>query len=141
VSAHVTAEWNSRRGSYLVAYLGCRPDTDEHALRRHMASAVADHLRPDVYVVRPTLPVTGHGKIDRRRLLDDTSGLSTAKSEDDACRVVVVNDEGQHAMWPSELPVPAGWRATDRFGTLGECRDYVARVWRDIRPLSACRTH
>ncbi|MEE1822053.1 MbtH family NRPS accessory protein [Streptomyces sp. BE20] len=52
---------------------------------------------------------------------------------------VVVNDEEQHALWPSGAPLPAGWRAEGFVGTEEECAAHVDRVWPDIRPLSLRR--
>jgi MbtH protein len=50
--------------------------------------------------------------------------------------LVLVNDEGQHSLWPSSIDVPAGWRivapATDRRTAL----DYVNLYWTDMRPSS-----
>ncbi|MFG2882786.1 MbtH family protein [Streptomyces sp. NPDC048297] len=49
---------------------------------------------------------------------------------------VVVNDEDQHALWPTFSDVPAGWRAV--FGPAGraECLEYVEQNWTDLRPRS-----
>jgi MbtH protein len=49
---------------------------------------------------------------------------------------VLVNDEGQHSLWPSFAEVPAGWTValpeTDRQA----CLDYVEENWTDMRPKS-----
>nr|QEO73667.1 mbtH-like protein [uncultured bacterium] len=49
---------------------------------------------------------------------------------------VLVNDEGQHSLWPSFADIPAGWTA--RFGpdTRDACVAYVEEHWTDLRPLS-----
>ncbi|WP_447007589.1 MbtH family protein [Saccharothrix isguenensis] len=49
---------------------------------------------------------------------------------------VLVNEEGQHSLWPSFADVPAGW--TSRFGpdTRDACVAYVEEHWTDLRPLS-----
>lgn len=49
---------------------------------------------------------------------------------------VVVNDEEQHALWPGDAPLPAGWRPEGFAGTEAECIAHVDEVWPDIRPLS-----
>ena len=57
--------------------------------------------------------------------------------DDDTARFrVLVNDEGQHSLWPLFARVPAGW--TVRFGPAGreECLDYVENHWEDMRPAS-----
>ena len=50
--------------------------------------------------------------------------------------LVLVNDEGQHSLWPSFAEVPAGWHTasgpTDRQAAL----DYVERNWTDLRQRS-----
>jgi MbtH protein len=49
---------------------------------------------------------------------------------------VVVNDEEQYSIWPTELDVPAGWRPVGHTGTQQECVAHIDEVWTDIRPLS-----
>jgi MbtH protein len=51
------------------------------------------------------------------------------------CRVVV-NEEEQYALWPTETPLPVGWRDTGFAGTAAACGEYVGRVWTDMRPRS-----
>ncbi|SCL28377.1 MbtH protein [Micromonospora nigra] len=50
--------------------------------------------------------------------------------------LVLVNDEGQHSLWPAFAEVPAGWRVaqgeTDRDAAL----EYVTNNWTDMRPAS-----
>lgn len=52
--------------------------------------------------------------------------------------LVLVNDEGQHSLWPTFRDAPRGW--TVAFGEGGrsraECLEYVESAWSDIRPLS-----
>jgi len=52
---------------------------------------------------------------------------------------VLVNHEGQHSLWPSDAPIPAGWSAV--FGPAGrdDCLAYVEAHWTDISPLSLAR--
>ncbi|MDB1088326.1 MbtH family NRPS accessory protein [Streptomyces sp. ACA25] len=49
---------------------------------------------------------------------------------------VLVNDEGQHSLWPSFSPVPDGWSpvlsGTDRESAV----EYVNTHWTDMRPRS-----
>ena len=49
---------------------------------------------------------------------------------------VLVNDEGQHSLWPSFADVPEGW--TVAFGPAGraECLEHVEQNWTDLRPAS-----
>lgn len=54
----------------------------------------------------------------------------------DADFLVLVNEEGQHSLWPAFAAVPAGW--TQRFGPQKKaaCVDYVNASWTDMRPAS-----
>ncbi|QMU70181.1 MbtH family protein [Streptacidiphilus sp. P02-A3a] len=63
--------------------------------------------------------------------------MSTNPFEDpDSTYRVLVNDEGQHSLWPSFAETPAGWTTvlaeTDRQSAL----DYVEAHWTDLRPRS-----
>ncbi|MBB5801696.1 MbtH protein [Saccharothrix ecbatanensis] len=49
---------------------------------------------------------------------------------------VLVNDEGQHSLWPSFADVPAGWTAKFGPDTRDACVAYVEKHWTDLRPLS-----
>lgn len=53
--------------------------------------------------------------------------------------LVLVNDEGQHSLWPSFADVPAGW--TSAFGPCGHqaALDYVTANWTDLRPAGLVR--
>jgi RimJ/RimL family protein N-acetyltransferase len=48
--------------------------------------------------------------------------------------LVVVNGEGQHALWPQSVGVPSGWQVTGFSGTEEDCLDHIAEVWTDMRP-------
>jgi MbtH protein len=50
--------------------------------------------------------------------------------------LVLVNDEGQHSLWPVFVEVPEGW--TSVFGKAGrdECLEYIETSWTDMRPKS-----
>lgn len=49
---------------------------------------------------------------------------------------VLVNDEGQHSLWPTFAAVPDGWTVAYRDGTLEACTQYVDENWTDMRPTS-----
>ncbi|WNF30923.1 MbtH family protein [Streptomyces sp. C11-1] len=50
--------------------------------------------------------------------------------------LVLVNDEGQHSLWPAFAEVPAGWAVAHPEDTRQACLDYVERNWTDLRPKS-----
>jgi MbtH protein len=49
---------------------------------------------------------------------------------------VVVNQEGQYSIWPSDRPLPPGWADGGKTGPREECLAFVDEVWTDMRPLS-----
>lgn len=50
--------------------------------------------------------------------------------------LVLVNDEGQHSLWPSFHDVPGGWNVVFGPEKRPGCLDYVEQNWVDMRPLS-----
>ncbi|MBH5338100.1 MbtH family protein [Streptomyces pactum] len=50
--------------------------------------------------------------------------------------VVLVNDEGQHSLWPSFIDVPAGWTVAHPEDTRAACLAFVEENWTDLRPKS-----
>jgi MbtH protein len=58
----------------------------------------------------------------------------------DGTYLVLVNDEGQHSLWPSFVEVPAGWMVALPESSRGECLDYVNANWTDLRPTSLIRS-
>lgn len=58
---------------------------------------------------------------------------------DDANYLVLVNDEGQHSLWPEFVDVPAGWTVSFGPEPRQACLDYVERNWTDMRPASLVR--
>lgn len=61
------------------------------------------------------------------------------ENEDDVY-LVLVNDEGQHSLWPSFAAVPGGWTVVLKEASRQECLDYVNERWTDLRPLSLRQT-
>lgn len=50
---------------------------------------------------------------------------------------VLVNDDGQHSLWPEFADIPAGWRAVHGPAPHAECLEFVDTHWTDLTPLSA----
>jgi MbtH protein len=50
--------------------------------------------------------------------------------------LVLVNDEGQHSLWPSFAAVPTGWRIAHPEDSRQACLDYIEENWVDMRPRS-----
>lgn len=49
---------------------------------------------------------------------------------------VLVNDEGQHSLWPAFVPVPDGWTVRLGSESRSACLDYINQNWTDMRPNS-----
>ncbi|MFF3272717.1 MbtH family protein [Streptomyces chrestomyceticus] len=57
----------------------------------------------------------------------------------DSTYLVLVNDEGQHSLWPSFADVPAGWTVAHGEDTRDACLAHVEEHWTDMRPKSLVR--
>jgi MbtH protein len=57
----------------------------------------------------------------------------------DASFRVLINDEGQHSLWPAFADVPAGWRTIYQSDSRQDCLDYIDEHWTDMRPASLVR--
>ncbi|MFI0790721.1 MbtH family protein [Streptomyces lydicus] len=49
---------------------------------------------------------------------------------------VLINDEGQHSLWPASIDVPEGWTVALEDASRQDCLDYVEVHWTDMRPVS-----
>ena len=56
--------------------------------------------------------------------------------DNDGVFLVLVNDEGQHSLWPQFAATPAGWAQMFGPETRQACLDYVEKNWTDMRPKS-----
>ncbi|MEV6277729.1 MbtH family protein [Nocardia sp. NPDC051832] len=54
----------------------------------------------------------------------------------DAQFYVLINDEGQHSLWPVFAAIPTGWTIAHGATTRTSCLDYVEAHWLDMRPNS-----
>ncbi|MEV6399595.1 MbtH family protein [Streptomyces sp. NPDC051907] len=50
--------------------------------------------------------------------------------------LVLVNDEGQHCVWPEFAAVPDGWTTVLPAGGREAALDYIEGAWTDMRPTS-----
>ncbi|CAM5676163.1 MbtH family protein [Streptomyces chartreusis] len=63
--------------------------------------------------------------------------MSTNPFDDNEGRfLVLVNDEGQHSLWPSFATVPGGWTTVFDENTREACLEYIESHWTDLRPRS-----
>ncbi|MEU2132936.1 MbtH family protein [Streptomyces sp. NPDC018352] len=63
--------------------------------------------------------------------------MSTNPFDDPEGRfLVLVNDEGQHSLWPSFAEVPGGWAIALDENSREACLHYIETHWTDLRPRS-----
>lgn len=62
--------------------------------------------------------------------------MSNPFDDPDGSFLVLVNDEGQHSLWPEFAAVPDGWSAVFGAADRASCIDYVNDTWQDMRPRS-----
>ncbi|WP_156755245.1 MbtH family protein [Actinokineospora pegani] len=62
--------------------------------------------------------------------------MSNPFEDADGTYLVLVNDEGQHSLWPSFATVPSGWTVALAETTRAACLDHIEANWTDMRPKS-----
>ncbi|HEY6316011.1 MAG TPA: MbtH family protein [Streptosporangiaceae bacterium] len=65
--------------------------------------------------------------------------MSNPFEDENGVFLILVNDEGQHSLWPEYIEVPAGWRTVHGPDSRSACLEYVERNWTDMRPSSLAR--
>jgi MbtH protein len=56
--------------------------------------------------------------------------------DENAIYHVLINDEGQHSLWPSFKEVPEGWTIVHKSDSRAACLAYINKHWTDMRPKS-----
>ena len=59
--------------------------------------------------------------------------------DEDANYFVLINDEGQHSLWPVFADVPDGWKIIFGEDKRQACLDFIEQNWTDMRPNSLIR--
>ena len=62
--------------------------------------------------------------------------MSNPFDQEDGTFVVLVNDEGQHSLWPTFIEIPAGWTKVHGEADRADCIEYINTHWTDLRPKS-----
>jgi MbtH protein len=62
--------------------------------------------------------------------------MSNPFEDNDGVYLVLVNEEGQHSLWPERIEVPAGWTVAHGPDGREACLEYVTANWTDMRPRS-----
>ena len=75
-----------------------------------------------------------------RWILRKECAVATNPFEDeDADYFVLINDEGQHSLWPVFADVPDGWEVIFGEDKRQACLDFIEKNWTDMRPNSLIR--
>ena len=61
------------------------------------------------------------------------------EDEDTTVYNVVINQEEQYSIWPTDRSNPLGWNDVGKSGPKAECLAYIKEVWTDMRPASLRR--
>ncbi|AQA11915.1 MbtH family protein [Streptomyces samsunensis] len=62
--------------------------------------------------------------------------MSNPFENPDGRYLVLVNEEGQHSLWPAFAEVPAGWTVAHGEDDRQACLDHINEHWTDMRPKS-----
>ncbi|MFF4379866.1 MbtH family protein [Kitasatospora sp. NPDC092039] len=62
--------------------------------------------------------------------------MSNPFDDADGTFLVLVNDEGQHSLWPAFAERPDGWTVALAEGPREDALAYVEANWTDMRPRS-----
>jgi MbtH protein len=54
----------------------------------------------------------------------------------DGSYYALVNEEGQHSLWPEFAEVPGGWTVAHGPAGRQACMDHIVENWTDMRPVS-----
>ncbi|MFF9088268.1 MbtH family protein [Streptomyces sp. NPDC014991] len=65
--------------------------------------------------------------------------MSNPFEDEDGRYLVLVNDEGQHSLWPGFAEIPAGWEVAHPEDSRQACLDHIEKNWTDMRPASLIR--
>jgi MbtH protein len=64
------------------------------------------------------------------------SAMGNPFDNEDLSFLVLVNEEGQHSLWPAFADVPEGWEVRVPSSPRSECLSYIEENWTDMRPKS-----
>ena len=80
--------------------------------------------QPDRKRTTELIPTVKIGAGDVSNPFDDQGGAF----------VVLINDQGQHSLWPAAAEIPAGWSIACEQNGRQACLEYIGRIWTDMRP-------
>jgi len=60
--------------------------------------------------------------------------MSDSLDDENGDFLVLVNDDGQHSLWPALANVPTGWMRVGPRSSRSSCLAYVRAQWTDLTP-------
>jgi MbtH protein len=60
--------------------------------------------------------------------------VSNPFDDQDGALLVLINDQGQHSLWPAAVDIPAGWSVAFQRNRRQACIEYINENWTDMRP-------
>ena len=79
------------------------------------------------------------GRAEAYRASEETDVTNPFEDENGVYHVLV-NDEGQHSLWPTFIDVPNGWTIVHKADSRAACLEFINRNWTDMRPNSLIRS-
>ena len=76
------------------------------------------------------------GRDERQRSKSRETIVTNPFEDEDGVYHVLINDEGQHSLWPSFVPVPQGWTIVHKSDNRAACLEFINKNWTDMRPNS-----
>src|SRR4051812_33535961 len=67
-------------------------------------------------------------------------GMTGPFEDENATYDVLVNDEGQHSLWPSILDIPKGWSVIFKADNRAAGLEFIRKNWTDMRPNSLIKS-
>jgi MbtH protein len=68
--------------------------------------------------------------------LSEEDNVTNPFEDENGVYHVLINEEGQHSLWPSFIEVPAGWTIVHASDSRAACLDFINQHWTDMRPRS-----
>jgi MbtH protein len=60
--------------------------------------------------------------------------VSNPFDDQDGAFVVLINEQGQHSLWPAATETPAGWSIACQQTGRQACIEFINNNWTDMRP-------
>jgi MbtH protein len=70
------------------------------------------------------------------RVCSKEDDLTNPFEDENGIYHVLINDEGQHSLWPSFIDVPKGWTIIHESDSRAACLEFITNHWTDMRPNS-----